>query len=71
MTNRGRWTMTTSPSDLAALKADVQRTGANLRRMRVYWGKRPTPRFINAHLRHIQALERYRAALQEAAERTP
>ncbi len=71
MTNRGRWTMTTSPSDLAALKADVHRTGSNLRRMRVYWGKRPTQRFINAHHRHIQALERYRAALEATIERTP
>ncbi len=63
--------MTTSLSDLASLKADVHRTGTNLRRMRAYWGKRPTQRFINAHHRHIQALERYRAALEETVERKP
>lgn len=58
----------TSPSDLKALYAEVRRTGQNLRRMRNYWGKRPTQRLIKSHQRHLEALQKYRAALEEVTK---
>lgn len=55
----------TSPSNLGTLYQEVRRTGQNLRRMRNYWGKRPTQRLIKSHQRHLEALQKYRAALEE------
>lgn len=58
----------TSHSDLRKLYDEVRRTGQNLRRMRNYWGKRPTQRLIKSHQRHLEALQKYRAALEELTE---
>lgn len=57
-----------SPSDLRKLYDEARRTGQNLRRMRNYWGKRPTQRLIKSHKLHLEALQKYRAALEELTE---
>lgn len=57
-----------SPSELRKLYDEARRTGQNLRRMRNYWGKRPTQRLIKSHELHLEALQKYRAALEELTE---